>query len=159
MALVFDIVRGSFKAFALQGDVQPSMIKLDGLETEGTGYLVTTFQFADHEKVGIIQCFDDYNHVYAFGHDPENSAFAISYTVFLGNECMREKFEEGLPKHVVLGKYLEDRVSKKGDTIEVVFGDTTYTAIVQDCQVASADPEINTASITISGKVTETFTC
>lgn len=159
MALVFDIVRGSFKAFSLQGDIQPSMIKVDGLETEGTGYLVTAFDFVDHEKVGIIQCFEDYNHVYAFGHDPENSAFAVTYTVFLGEACMKEKFSEGMSKHIVHGKYLEDRVSKKGDTIEVVFGETTYTAIVQDCKTTSADPELNTATITISGKVTETFTC
>lgn len=156
---VFDICRGSFKAFSLSGKIEPSILIFETLRTFGDGYLVSGFAFKDAEKVGIIQCFNDYNHVYAFGHDPENSSFAVTYTVFLGQACMRNSFYDGRGRCYVIKEYLRDRVSKKGDTIRITLGHTGFIGIVRGCDINSADAEINTATVTITGYITETFTC
>ena len=158
MSKVFNICRGSYRVASIGGSIQPSMIVLDGLKTDDSGYLVTDFRFSDMEKVGVIQCFNDYNHIYAFGHDPENSGFSVSFTVFLGDKCMEGSFKEGSSLKTVLKKYLDDRVSKKKATIEITLGQgTTFVGLVQSCEIGNADAEMNMGSVTISGKCVEVF--
>ena len=72
--------------------VQKSIIDLDGIDTSGETTLVSNFSVQDNEKLGMIQCFNDTNHLYAFGHDPENSEFSVTYIAFLGQACMKTAF-------------------------------------------------------------------
>ena len=182
MSKVFGIVRGSYKALSSDVELKPSIINIDGIGiSAGQGILVQNFSIQDVEKHGMIQCFNNVTHIYAFGHDPEQSGFSISYLVFLGkcksdssqqsSSGMREGgsyergynggegFENNEPDYStenlakVIKAYNDLKVSKKKSTVVMTIGENiAVVGIILSVQVNVEDSELNTLSVTISGK-------
>ena len=46
-------------------------------------YFISSVRFAQKEKYHLVQCFNDTNYVYAFGHDPQASLLEVTYTMFM----------------------------------------------------------------------------
>ena len=131
---------------------EPSIVSVGDLTSVQDSILVQGFSFNDQEKNAIIQCFDDTNHVYAFGHDPENSLFSVTFLVFLGSKCMKEAFKASGSLSEILERYKGMKVSR-GATVNVTFGKgVTLVGIVLSAAVQLANPELNTVSVVISGK-------
>lgn len=153
---VFRVVRGSVKQFALNGHVgqpQPSVIRLGSYKADGPNILVSNFQVTDNEKLGIIQCFNDTNHLYAFGHDPQSSAFSLTYIVFMGQACMRTGFKEGGKVKELVKLYNEGKVSASKKTVTMTFGNgTALQGVLLSLDVAVYDPEMNALTMTVSGR-------
>lgn len=151
MSKIFDFTRGSYIRF----DVKPSVVSIDALKgvANESGILVTNFQFTDQEKNSIIQCFNNTNHIYAFGHDPESSGFAVTFSVFMGAKCSKE-FKDSGNLGKIIRQYKGARVSERGGTVTVSFGKSgpTLVGIVLAAQSQLVDPGINMASVTVSGK-------
>lgn len=158
MARILSITRGSFVVKKMNEQIQPSIITLDGLDLPDEGALVVNFNVNDMEKSSIIQCFNDVNHIYAFGHDPEQSAFSLTYLVYLGKACMKDDtggFQAGDALSSIVQSYNNIKVSK-GSTATVSCGHgVSYLGIVLSANVAVHDPELNLVSVTIAGKIVE----
>lgn len=158
---IIDVARGSYKEVipAIEGpvfhirDIPTEEINMDA------GWLLTDFSHRLLEKSAIIQCFNGFNHVYAFGHDPENSTFSFTYTVFLGEACIKR--EKGFTASNTFDteffqKYLDKRVSKSESTVDIIFSTSqTLTGILLAFDVSVADAEMHALSVTFSGRLTE----
>ena len=157
---VLDIVRGSVAQFSggSLGTITPSVVKLEDVDTTGQAVLVSNFQVVDNEKLGIIQCFNNTNHLYAFGHDPQSSGFTVTYIVFMGKEngkdiCMQGSFKSGNLVGGAVRTYNELKVSGYKKTVMVTFGNgTALTGVVTSLDIAVFDPEINAITVSIGGK-------
>ena len=143
--------------------VTRSIIQIDGIESNPSneGAIVTSFSLNDSEKNSVIQCFGGVNHVYAFGRDPEQSAFSVSYLVFLGSKCMRDDtggFKPGNYLDKIVKNYNSIRVSESSNTVIMSIGNgVSYTGVVLSMNAAVHDPELNTISVTISGKIVQSW--
>lgn len=153
MANIFSIVRGSVKMRSPEVTITPSIIKITDFDSSGETTLVSNFNVKDNEKLGMIQCFNNTNHIYAFGHDPENSGFGVTYIVFMGKACMDGKFEEGDGVAKMVSAYNSKKVSAYGKPVTVSFANgTSVDGIVCSMDVDTFDPEMNALTITIAGK-------
>lgn len=61
---------------------------LPGLE-KGTYSNVILYSFSeqDSETIDVRRCFQDVNHIFAFGRDTERSLFTVNLLCFLGEMC------------------------------------------------------------------------
>lgn len=158
MARILNITRGSFVVKDLGLPVEASIIKLKGIEVEsGDGALVVNFNINDMEKSAIIQCFQDVNHIYAFGHDPESSGFSLSYLVYLGKKCMKDgKFAPGSKLKDIVDSYNAIKLSKGKATATISCGSgLSYVGIVLSLSASVHDPELNMISVTVAGKIVQ----
>ena len=181
MSTLFGVVRGSFWVQKEQ-TVTPSIIQITGLKLPTEGALVSNFNVSDYEKHTITQCFKDVNHIYAFGHDPEQSGFSVTYIVFLGESCGGSKsgdkdkgkgkggsggsggggssggdyskFKESPALGEIVKSYNEDlKLSKHKATVDVTIGTgLTIVGIVLSANVAVYEAETNSVTVTIAGK-------
>jgi len=151
---IIDVVRGSVKAFdANNKSPVPSIIKLDDIEPSGDTALVSNFRVTDNEKLGMIQCFNDTNHLYAFGHDPENSGFSVTYIAFISKACSHTSFSPGDAVKKLVDAYNSKKISATGKTVKMTFGGgKALDGVVCSMDVDVFDPEINALTITIAGK-------
>lgn len=153
MAKLFGVVRGSF--FIEDKEVSPSIISIDELDLPTEGALVSTFTVSDMEKSTITQCFNNVNHIYAFGHDPEQSGFSITYLVFLGEACMEDEkgFRDSGNLARVVKSYNDLKVSVSKASVDVTLGTgLTVVGIILSANVAVYDAEMNAVTVTIAGK-------
>lgn len=154
MARVFTRVRGAFRAMDV-GNVTSSIIKITGVSDKlksGGGILVSNFNFSKNEKTSIIQCFNEVNHIYAFGHDPEGSMFQVTFIAFMTG-CSESFSDTGNLKTLV-DKYNQKRVSKTKATITATFGKgLSIVGILTNLNAAVFDAETNALSCTFSGKI------
>lgn len=166
MARILSNIRGSFVVKDLGLDVYPSIIQIGdngtGIRsgpTDNEGALVVNFNINDSEKNSIIQCFGGVNHVYAFGHDPEQSAFSVTYLVFLGEKCMEDDLGGWLPGSwlkKIVDDYNKIKISELKKTIQVTCGNgVSYTGIALSLNASVHDPEISMISVTIAGKIVQ----
>ena len=151
---ILDVVRGTVKAFdANNKSPVPSIIKLAGIKAEGDTALVSNFRITDNEKLGMIQCFNNTNHLYAFGHDPENSGFSVTYIAFLGKACMKTAFSSGNAVKNLVNAYNSKKISATGKTVQMTFGGgKALEGVICSMDVDVFDPEINALTVTIAGK-------
>lgn len=151
MAKLFGVVRGSF--FIEDQDVSPSIVSIDKLDLPTEGALVLNFYVNDVEKSTITQCFNNVNHIYAFGHDPEQSGFSITYLVFLGEACMEEGFKDSGNLAKVVKSYNDLKVSSSKASVDVTLGTgLTLVGIILSANVTVHDQESNSVTVTIAGK-------
>lgn len=151
MSKVFGAIRGSY--FIEDRDVSPSIISITGLDLPQEGALVSNFTVNDVEKSSITQCFNDVNHIYAFGHDPEQSGFSISYLVFLGEGCMEDSFSDSGNLNTIVRSYNSLKVSEKKASVDVTLGKgLTLVGIVLSANVSVYEAELNAVIVSISGK-------
>lgn len=151
MSKLFGVVRGSF--FIEDKDVSPSIVSIDGLDLPTDGALVSNFTVNDMEKSTITQCFNNVNHIYAFGHDPEQSGFSITYLVFLGEACMEDGFKDSGNLARVVKSYNELKVSNSKASVDVTLGTGfTVVGIILSVNVAVYEAEMNAVTVTIAGK-------
>lgn len=63
--------------------ILPAAVDLPQAMTPFEPMVVVGIEFAEKEKFHIVQCFEDTNYVYAFGHDPTSSIIRVSYVAFM----------------------------------------------------------------------------
>lgn len=143
--------RGNFKKVDI-GKVSDSLVVFAGINPSSYSAFVQTVTLNKAEKVGMLQCFNDTNHVYAFGHDPEGSKFSCTMIVFM-NKCDEEGFTEGFTASGGLAKLIEEyeekRVSNRKQTVDLKVDDgKTLTGILVGMSSRVEDPELNMFSVT-----------
>lgn len=120
---------------------------LDGWPTSNEdGILTVNFRLSNAEKTGMVQCFGDITHIYAFGHDPERSGFALTLLVF-PKSC-----SSGNQLSAVLTKYNSINVTNK-KMVNITVGGTTCRGIVTGCEASVYDAELNIVQVTMSGNI------
>lgn len=123
-------------------------LTLPGLErTRTTPYFVSNVSFTQREKFQVVQCFNDKNYVYAFGHDPMSSLVDVVFTLFL-TDYNGTSFGAGLK--TLLGAYGKARLSKKQEYATLTLGTVTLQGFVISMRSATEDGEHNLQSFSVT---------
>lgn len=108
-------------------------------------YFISNVSFAQKEKYHIVQCFNDRNYVYAFGHDPMASLLEITFTMFLA-KAKGQEFGGAL--ETMVGAYNMARLSQNPEYAVFTLGSVSLVGFVVGMTSATQDLEHNLQSIT-----------
>ena len=148
---ILGTVRGFFRQMNVNVKTD-SYIKIKGLSVPTQGALVADTGVSKAEKTAILQCFNETNHVYAFGHDPEASQYNVTYLVFLQNSSScstADRFSANDAVKKFLQEYNKLKVSKKHATVDLTMGAETYVSgILVSFNVKVYSAELNMLSVT-----------
>ena len=126
-----------------------AFLTLPGL-TAGTGknpFFVSNITFGQKEKFHVVQCFNDSNYVYAFGHDPMDSLVEVVFTAFLVNKS-GDTFGESLK--TLTKAYGDGRLSKKPEYATLTLGTWTVQGLVIGMRSGTEDAEHNLQSFSVT---------
>lgn len=148
-------VRGVFgKASIPWGS--PSLVKIggtgdDSFKLPDEGVFVSSYDLEKGEKRGIIQCFKNVNHVYAFGQDPESSRYSVTLSVFMqAPECATE-FKSGKALASIIDEYKRLRVSEHPYVVSVSVDDgAIVNGILTGVRVSVLDASLNLLAVVLS---------
>lgn len=147
--LTENAVRGVFAA-AEYPVRTASIIKVDGVNF-GEGAFVSGVSAEKSEKKGIIQCFNNVNHVYAFGQDPESSRYSCTLTVFMQKAGCGNSFQSGGHVAGIVSQYEAKRVSKNPAVVNMSLDTgTVLSGILVGLSVQVADAATNQFNITLA---------
>ena len=122
---------------------------IDGWPSMEDGILTVNFRLSRAEKAGMVQCFGGITHVYAFGHDPERSGFALTLLLF-PKAC-----DKGHRLSDVVDQYNSINVTNKV-IASISVGGITVRGIVTGCEASVYDAELNIVQATLSGNILST---
>lgn len=123
------------------------------IELEGTGGLLSTdcifvqnFQVQLAERASVISCFNDYNYIFAFGHNPTASQYVISFTAFLVGKDCKSVNGSGIIKKIK-EYYDKNRVSKKRKLVRMTVGSIVVKGVLTNMTLTGQNAELNTISV------------
>ena len=108
-------------------------------------YFVTGITLGQREKYSVVQCFQDRNYTYAFGHDPASSILEVSFIAFLTNKT-GTAFGQSLQK--LMGAYKAGRVSQNQQYGILTLDSCTIKGFLIGMQTSTSDPEHNLQQFT-----------
>lgn len=149
--IIFDVSRGQYCAI---NDVSEHIINFEpDILPYFPAYIVSSFDTHTQEKISITQCFQEKNYVYAFGHDPECSGFALTCTVVLNEGCSADTFLSLGSLSDFLQQYKEYRASNLTKSIKMTVDGATYTVLLLAQDVSVANAEMHLVNVTFSGNI------
>lgn len=123
-------------------------LRLPGLkQASTTPYFVSNISFTQREKFQVVQCFGDYNYVYAFGHDPVNSLVEVVFTMFL-TDYSGTSF--GASLKTLTQAYSKARLSKNLEYATLTLGSVTLQGFVVGMRSGTEDAEHNLQSFSVT---------
>ena len=145
---VIGSARGAFKKVSIKASA--SIVNIDEFKGKMPGSsFVQTFTVGKAEKIGMLQCFNGVNHIYAFGHDPEGSVYSCTMLVFMNKACDPYTFESSKSLAELVGAYNNLRVSQSKKTVTMQIDDGhQIVGILVGMNARVEDPELNLVSVT-----------
>lgn len=106
-------------------------------------YFVTNVAMTQKERYSIVQCFDDKNYIYAFGHDPASSMITVGFMAFLGRCDSSGTDGDGFQR--LLALYSNTRITKYLKPVKVKLGGalTLLEGYVVGMSTSTANAEFN----------------
>jgi hypothetical protein len=111
----------------------------------GSEFFITSVSFAQKEKYHVVQCFNDRNYTYAFGHDPLASLVEVQFTVFLVNGDN----DFGSALQTLVAAYKANRLSARPAYATLTLGALRVKGFVVGMQTATMDPHLQTQAYTV----------
>lgn len=142
--------RGCFKVFQATVGQGARLEFLGGHNfprKSGDNVVVTGVEFAQKEKFGLVQCFNNNVFTYAFGHDPINSMITVTATAFLINSSGTANSDA---MRLPLYGYNRGRLSASLKASQVSIGGSVLTGFIVGMSSATQDPEFNLQTVTVN---------
>lgn len=147
-------MRGCFHRFSIMQNASALGASLEmpngfKLPLPGNGYdpmIVVSVEFSEKEKTHIVQCFQDTNYVYAFGHDPTSSIIRVSFVAFM---VKKEGTEHSSAINQFLYSYRTSRVSAKQKLATLTLAGETLEGFVVGMNSGTADAQFNLQNFTV----------
>lgn len=146
MSTLVGVHRGTWHEHPNLNVSSPYAFLIEGGPKGIDGILSVGFKLTCVEKTGIVQCFNNVNHIYAFGHDPERSNYSLTMLLFPAS-CGRK-----MELLRVVQAYNKRKVSKQ-KAVTITVGGATFKGLVQAMDIAVYDPEINVLQATLTGQI------
>lgn len=110
--------------------------------SKSDSFFITDISLTQRERFSVVQCFDDKNYIYAFGHDPLGSMVTVDFTAFLGT-CAASGGGDGLT--ALLKMYSENRLtsSLKPAKVRLGSGALLVDGFIIGMTTGSHKPEFN----------------
>lgn len=147
---LFDAARGAHAKVKTDS----SIFELDGLrDTDGLPFkelLVSDINISAAERATVVSCFNQFNYVFAFGHNPELSQVSITFSGFLVDDGVCFAVQSGKVIGDLVGFYKSNRVSKKRQVITLHAGTATIQGILVGMTIDGLNPELNMITATLT---------
>lgn len=118
--------------------------------------LVTGVSGQQREKFSFVECFDNYNYTYAFGHDPKASSVQVDFIGMLvsGSQYTGGGGGGGSLTNIVSdfsSKYKSSRISKSQNYAKLTLGGSSnvFKGFVVGMATATSMPEYNLQQLSI----------
>lgn len=110
-----------------------------------------SFYASDSETIDIRKCFQDVNHIFAFGRDISKSVVTVEFIYFYGKECSKSSNTGStLSIDNIRKKYEENRIYKKKQTLSVTIDNFNFSGYLIDMKFGQVDPKTSTCGITFT---------
>ena len=109
----------------------------NGKKGGGSNAVLYSIGLTDTESIDIRRCFNETNHIFAFGRDITKTVMTVSVMVFLGESC------DGAGNHTIATlhkKYDETRVSKSKESKLIQFDDVVASGFLISMHIGGIDP-------------------
>ncbi len=127
-----------------------SIVSVTKITLPPNNVFVMNYDVTKTEKKAITQCFNNVNHVYAFGPDPEASNYAITYGVFYQDYGCHDSFKSSGALGKLINQYKQLRVSSTPALVSLTIDSgASVTGILIGCKVGVQDPEMNLVAVTL----------
>ena len=110
-------------------------------------FFISNVSFAQKEKFHVVQCFNDKNYVYAFGHDPMDSLVEVVFTMFL-TDYNGASF--GASLKTLTRAYGKSRLSQNPNYATLTLGAFTLQGLVVGMRTGTEDAEHNLQSFSVT---------
>lgn len=107
---------------------------------------ITGVNIAQKERYSIVQCFNNKNYAYAFGHDPTVSVMNVTFIVFMSTQG-GTVFGDSLK--TMLNAYKNARISESTKYATLSIGHLAVQGFVVGMDSGTVDTEHNTQSFTV----------
>lgn len=111
--------------------------------------IVTSVNIRQTEKFAVVPCFNDVNHIYAFGHDAQNSSAQVTV---LTNAEMPQGDRTGFSK--AIQAYAESRLSTN-KMVTLTIGGQTFRGRLPAMGSSTTNTQLNLQSVTYDIMLTE----
>lgn len=113
--------------------------------------LLMSFQLSDQETIDIRRCFDEVTHIFAFGRNVANTAFSVTFALFLYNKCTNEENEDKwLKLDTLQDKYEQARVFKHPKPLEITIDGFTINGFLVRLSVGDVNPATKVAAVRLT---------
>jgi len=130
------------------GQGRGANISFDG-EALNDNTIVTSVAIRQSEKFAAIPCFDDVNHIYAFGHDAQNSTAQVTV---LTNAEAPQGDRTGFRKAIQM--YGDARLSSN-KIVTITVGGQTFRGRMPSMSSSTTNTQLNLQSVTYEIMLTE----
>jgi len=113
---------------------------------------VVSVKFNLREKVSVVQCFNDTNYVYAFGHDPRGSMVSVQMLAFL---IASDGTSDSDIVGTMVSNYAQDRLSQSLQQATLSIGSQSLNGFVTDLASSTGNQEYNIQYFTANMLLTE----
>lgn len=152
-----DSKRGCFMEKIINGEASAgAVLNVAGTEYPQTHepFFVTNVSFAQKERFSVVQCFNDTNYVYAFGHDPMSSTLSVRFVMFLaGNKSTPG---DGVLDSV-MELYTKGRLSTNLTRSTLSIGSTVLKGFIVGMESSTMSPEFNLQSFDATILLAESY--
>ena len=109
-------------------------------------FFVTDISITQKDRFGVVQCFNDRNYMYGFGHDPLGSMLDVRFVVQLGN-CSGDS--PGLGQ--LLAMYAQGRITKslKPAKLNIGFSGQILDGFIVGMSSSTANAQLNLQSFDV----------
>ena len=112
---------------------------------------VTDISMTQKERFSVVQCFNDRNYVYAFGHDPMGSMLTMRFAVFLGS-CGSGDGDAYTGLNRLLGMYKDGRLTQslKPAVATIGMAQSIFTGFVVGMSTSTMNAQLNLQSFEVN---------
>jgi hypothetical protein len=112
---------------------------------------VTNVSFAQKERFSVVQCFNDHNYVYAFGHDPTSSMLTVRFIVMMaGGDGQPAATSGNDPLKKMLAGYSQGRLVNNLQRSSLTIGTTVLSGFVLGMESSTVSAEFNLHSFDLT---------
>ena len=139
---VFGVSDTSSRLYLPKASSKWSLEGLVGGGGTGSNAVLYSIGMSDTESIDIRRCFNETNHIFAFGRDVSKTVMTVSVLVFIGKPCGGGSGDVTLD--TLHGKYEKARVSKSKTAKMIQFDDVTAYGFLINMDVGDIDPKTST---------------
>ena len=142
---VFDAARGSH----VEIKAGSTMISLEPALTS-SNIIVSDVNISLAERATVISCFNKFNYIFAFGHNPEISQISITFTGFLVDSDQCNEVKTGKVIGEIVDYYSGKRISEHKQLIKMTAGTKTIEGALVGLTLDGLSPELNMITATLT---------
>ena len=116
--------------------------------TKGSNAVVHSYSYDDIDLVDIRRCFNETNHIFAFGRDIIRSSITVDVLLFLGKGC--EAGGSSIKISELVSSYNKNRVSVSKKSLDILVDDFQAKGFLYKMSIGQVDARTGTCIVSFT---------